>query len=315
MPSSSSVQLDTIPVLLLKTESHPTDKYRSTFRSTSSLYDCHFLPPLEHVPAPAGVKRLSTLFHAGALTEGPAQVYGGFIFTSQRAVEIACKTLRGDAPTFAKLWDRQAQVYVVGDSTYNVVHALLGTDEDIIVGRDTGNGDKLAALILQHYNERHEKLGGGPKKPLLFITGDNHRDIIPNTLQSPNLPQDQRIEVEELAVYQTAPNPTFPSTLRAILPNFNPASTHLWLVVFSPANIAGMFEGLDMLSDDGTAIAPGKDLPKGMRIAAIGPTTRDALLNRWGISPHAVADMPTPKALAAAVHEFGKGGPVVIGRE
>ncbi len=88
-----------IPVLLLKTRSHPHDTYEEYFsgsRSTTTsdagvtskvetavVFSPEFVPVLEHRPNTENLTQLEQLLGSGRL----AGRYGGMIFTSQRAVE------------------------------------------------------------------------------------------------------------------------------------------------------------------------------------------------------------------------------------
>ena len=84
--ASSSPPSPRIPVLLLKTRSHPTDAYEQYFSQESSPgldFEPTFIPVLEHTLNEANVYHLADLVSSGEIREE----YGGVIFTSQRAVE------------------------------------------------------------------------------------------------------------------------------------------------------------------------------------------------------------------------------------
>jgi uroporphyrinogen-III synthase len=124
-----------------------------------------------------------------------------------------------------------------------------------ILGSHTGNGEALAHYILEHYQTlsqspqppqpkrttasiprsdnkddeygddngddvNHGDSNNKPKgelSPLLFLVGDQRRDIIPKTLMSPSLPREQRVQVDELVVYETGVMASFAEDLdRAI---------------------------------------------------------------------------------------------------
>ncbi len=61
--------------------------------------------------------------------------------------------------------------------------------------------DAVAQFILQHYTEWYRDRPIKP--PLLFIVGEQRRDIILNTLMDANLPTESRIQVDEVVVYGT----------------------------------------------------------------------------------------------------------------
>ena len=82
----SSPSSPRIPVLLLKTKSHPTDAYEQHFSQQSSPglgFEPIFIPVLEHTLNEANVSHLADLVSSEEIREE----YGGVIFTSQRAVE------------------------------------------------------------------------------------------------------------------------------------------------------------------------------------------------------------------------------------
>jgi uroporphyrinogen-III synthase len=84
-----------LPVLFLKTRSHPHDAYEEYFSGSPSgdgangaegsipVFLPEFVPVLEHRPSSENLARLLELLSDGRLSEQ----YGGMIFTSQRAVE------------------------------------------------------------------------------------------------------------------------------------------------------------------------------------------------------------------------------------
>ena len=75
----------------------------------------------------------------------------------------------------------------------------------------TGNGEGLAHFILEHYNALP-----GVKKPLLFLVGEQRRDIIPKTLMEPHpWPDELRVEVKELVVYETGVMSSFATDFTA----------------------------------------------------------------------------------------------------
>ena len=81
--SSSPTPPSRIPLLLLKTQSDPTDPYDTHFSTSSSLFNPSFVPVLEHTPNMPNLARIKTLLRERRLSEE----FGGCIFTSQRAVE------------------------------------------------------------------------------------------------------------------------------------------------------------------------------------------------------------------------------------
>ena len=131
------------------------------------------------------------------------------------------------------------------------------------VGEDAGHADALANHIVQRSLDR----------PLLFLCGDRRRDTLPDRLEA------ACVALEELVVYRTIGDAG--AFVHAVEQRPD------WVVFFSPSGV----ETADVLAG-----------PSWNRIlkAAIGPTTAEALRDA-GRTPAAVADAPTPEALADAL--------------
>ena len=128
-----------------------------------------------------------------------------------------------------------------------------------IHGSDSGNGENLAHFILKHYNNDNEDQSlqqshtiSAGKLPLLFLAGEQRRDIIPKTLMSDSLPTSERIPVHELAVYETTVMDSFERDFCRVVDagrlyldldkkNTNAA---MWVVVFSPTGCDAMLRVL-----------------------------------------------------------------------
>lgn len=129
-------------------------------------------------------------------------------------------------------------------------------------GEGSGSAEMLAEYVLHRDFER----------PLLFLCGDRRRDTLPSRLRECG------ITLEELCIYESHER-----TDLALASRPSPD----WAVFFSPS-------GVEAVQRD-----QGWDLTR-LRIAAIGETTSEALRSK-GISVHAVAEEPTPDALALAI--------------
>src|SRR5205085_2527439 len=112
--------------------------------------------------------------------------------TSQRAVEVLSTVLLSVSPDIRPRLLNDTKVYVVGPATARAA-AGLGFSSPNILGQRSGNGEALSEFILSNYDAR--------PKPLLFLTGETRRDIIPKTLSTS--PGERKIAVEELEVYET----------------------------------------------------------------------------------------------------------------
>ncbi len=129
-------------------------------------------------------------------------------------------------------------------------------------GADTGTAEALAARIVDD----------APDALLLFLSGNRRREALPEALMAAEVPFD------ELVVYETH--------TRTDLDVSRPEKTS-WLVFFSPS-------GLEAVTQAERAAVHGH------RLAAIGPTTAQAL-EADGHSVAAVAEEPSPEGLVAAL--------------
>jgi uroporphyrinogen-III synthase len=146
--------------------------------------------------------------------------------------------------------------------------------------------------------------------------GEQRRDIIPKTLQSPTLSQAEQITVEELVVYDTIEMESFRSDF-ATTWSSNIRANHLqqWVVVFSPSGCRAMLEVWGLLDpetgkvkskrvqDRRSSVAAPESQPR-TYIATIGPTTSDYLLSQFGFDPDVVASQPTPEGLLDGISHF-----------
>lgn len=297
-----------IPILLLKTKSAPTDTYEELFLTLDDRrYAPIFVPVLEHRfnrDALDDVRRNITSRGFVQKIYGGLASYGAFIFTSQRAVEAFAEIVEdirkeGNHDVDDLLPDT-LPLYVVGPATARGLRSL--NLRCPILGEDTGNGEALAAFILDHYNSIYPDT----RKPsLLFLVGDKRRDIIPKTLQVETL-GDRRSKVDELVIYETGEMHSFKSDFSTIWQkNADAGGEHQWVVVFSPTGCQAMLESLELLD---TTTGKVKPLPSrsSILIATIGPTTRDYLQDEFGFAPHVCAERPSPEGIAEGIQAFLK---------
>jgi uroporphyrinogen-III synthase len=137
-------------------------------------------------------------------------------------------------------------------------------------GSGTGSAEALVALL------REER----PSGRLLFLSGNRRRDTLPDGLRAADIPFDEEM------VYETQPRTDL------TLP---PADGQTWLVFFSPSGL----EALECSEVGGL---------QDYHIAAIGPTTA-AELQEAGLPVDAVADVPSPESLAAAIADHTPSAP------
>ena len=302
-----------IPVLLLKTKSCPEDGYEQYFRSEHNrVYEPTFVPVLEHTFNKHAIKTLKSYVLQRCLdtasnTTAPAK-FGGIIFTSQRAVEAFAQVvddLRKRSQPVDEILPESLYLYVVGPATARALRAL-GLKSPVI-GDQSGNGEALASFILEHYRQsaKTNLTGASPKAALLFLVGEQRRDIIPKILQSESLSESERIRVEEMTVYGTGIMESFREDFGSAVTPALTRRTLQWVIVFSPTGCRAMLECLGLLDE-----ASGKSKPTGWRgltrIGTIGPTTRDYLIREFNFQPDVCAGKPSPEGLGAAIEDFMK---------
>ncbi|MFP4228480.1 MAG: uroporphyrinogen-III synthase [Salinivenus sp.] len=186
-----------------------------------------------------------------------ADEVAGLIATSPRVGRALHQAYRTE-PDLRGRWENR-RAYAVGPKTARWLQKL-GLD---VIGEDTGSAAALADLIVS----------GAHARPLLFLSGNRRRDVLPNRLR------DAGVAFEEQVVYETHPRSTL---------DVPPPSETDWLVVFSPS-------GRDALAAADVPLAA-------YRVAAIGPTTADALRDA-GHTVAAVAAAPAPEALVRAIQD------------
>ena len=195
-------------------------------------------------------------------------------------------------------------VYSVGPATTRAIEAVPQgpTPLQVFCGH-TGIGDVLAQFILDHYAEWYPHRD--PKPPLLFLVGEQRRDIIPKTLMDENLPSNRRITVDEKVVYGTGVMESFPNDFTELL-NQTSDAPERWVVVFSPTGCDGMLRGLGLLDPEtGKAIEPHERNKKDRTfIATIGPTTQNYLRTTFDFEPDVCAEQPSPEGVLQGIIEF-----------
>jgi len=307
---------ENIPVLLLKTKSIPSDGYEEKF-SASGCYEPTFVPVLKHQFRQRSLDWLRDLVARGGFARAsyrsddePSTSFGGIIFTSQRAVEAFAQTVKETAVSdHEELFPPSLPLYVVGPATARGLRAT-GLQCQIL-GEDTGNGEALAEFILDHYNGLPNVRDSftGTKQPLLFPVGEQRREIIPQTLQSPKLEEQRRIEVVESVVYETGEMNEFESNFTEIVRNNERSGAiEQWIVVFSPTGCKAMLRSLGWL-DESTERYKGQQAEQhgeAVFVATIGPTTRDFLERELGFRPHVCAEKPSPDGVLLAIDLFRK---------
>ncbi|KAI1478512.1 tetrapyrrole biosynthesis, uroporphyrinogen III synthase [Daldinia eschscholtzii] len=302
MASESASSRDKVPVLLLKTKSSPTDAYEDIFstpRDGSPSFEPIFVPVLQHRFEDDGMQQFEKLLRGRRINRSAESDYGGLIFTSQRAVEAFAKLVgegKGDE-TWPHLQD--IPVYSVGPATTRALKAIPQTPPLQIFGEHTGNGDALARFILDHYGEWYKDRPTKP--PLLFLVGEQRRDIIPKTLTDETLPDGRRIDVTEIVLYGTGVMETFANDFAGVLQRTS-SRPERWVVVFSPTGCDSMLRGLGLLDPDtGKAVEKTGELKPPTSVATIGPTTANYLKRMFTYEPRVCAEEPTPEGVQQGI--------------
>ncbi|GIC87714.1 uroporphyrinogen-III synthase HEM4 [Aspergillus udagawae] len=335
-PSYSFSSSSATPILLLKTKSTPHDGYEEFFSAHG--YNPAFVPVLEHHFNQTNLRTVKDLFTSGSLNAGPERKYGGLIFTSQRAVEGFARLVTTEVDvSITRVASRSLILYTVGPATSRSLTTLRVTHlpHATIYGSDAGDGQKLALAILEHYNALYD--GGDAsagahappaKPPLLFLVGEQRRDIIPRTLMAESLSPAKRIHVDELVVYETGVMESFEGDFRAAVRagqeylalagregsgDGDGEERVIWVVVFSPTGCDAMLRVLGLLSTSTESSAGGagalvdgiaSGTERRVFIATIGPTTRDHLVKNYGFEPDVCAEKPSPEGVGAGIEAF-----------
>jgi uroporphyrinogen-III synthase len=182
-------------------------------------------------------------------------------------------------------------VYVVGPATSAAVVAL-GFKEENVRGKHCGSGAVLAEYILEDYNSTIPEDG---RLPLLFLNNEKRGDIIPNIFNG--APEERRVQLKELVVYETRVVEEFPDEFRKVMEATKGATR--WVVVFSPTGADAAWDllkdGIEAETDDGRTYW-----------ASIGPTTEHHMVEKIGKRPDVVAAKPSPEGAWKEINEFMK---------
>ncbi|KAI4186621.1 MAG: hypothetical protein L6R41_003378 [Letrouitia leprolyta] len=324
-----------IPILLLKNPSNGhEDPYTiclaSNPPSPNLTYDPVYVPVLEHNFYTDPILNILDPF----LKDGDIQLptpsfpFGGLIFTSQRAVEAFASALSHISPTAnangldSRILERLGRLdipfYAVGPATALSLEVIVKEylpECWIRGGDDAGSADILADLILRDYNTSYNELRRREaeepsaetkkkKKPLLFLTGAKHRDIIPVKLTS--AAPEQRIDVKELIVYASTESNSFASDISTALEHTRAAPMQ-WIVIFSPMAGETLLRALSWLDEGSTAIH-GPEHPcwrdRKTHVVSIGPTTRDYMKMTFGFEVDVCAGKPSPEGVRLGIEGF-----------
>ncbi|KAK0611158.1 tetrapyrrole biosynthesis, uroporphyrinogen III synthase [Immersiella caudata] len=289
------------PVFLLKTKSTPGDAYDELFSSTDDGFDFEpvFVPVLEHHFDETGMTRVRQVLRNNSVSSAQGSAYGGMIFTSQRAVEAFSALIQEGASNGTELWPDLGGVpiYSVGPATTRALKAVpVPSAHPLnIFGEHTGYGTDLAQFILKHYAEWYKDRSSMP--PLLFLVGEQRRDVIPKVLGAASYP------VDEVVVYRTGVMQSFRSDFDQWLDKTADRAAR-WVVVFSPTGCEAMLSALGVLGAAGVSTL--RDSARKTYIATIGTTTRDHLIREFAFHPEVCAAQPSPEGVRHGITQFTK---------
>ena len=286
------------PVFLLKTKSSPGDAYEEIFSAPTDGFDFEpvFVPVLEHHFDEEGMSTVRGVVLKNSIGGSEGNHYGGLIFTSQRAVEAFSVLIqeakdRGQLPNL-----RDIPVYSVGPATTRALRAVPTEAPLNIFGEHTGNGHDLSRFILDHYSEWYKDRSSKP--PLLFLVGEQRRDIIPKVLRAASF------QLDEIVIYKTSVMQSFKKGFEQQLQRTADCPRR-WVVVFSPTGCDSMLSALDLLNE-----TTGQSKPRGASpstlVATIGSTTRDHLINKFAFNPEVCAVQPSPEGVWMGITQFSR---------
>ena len=315
------------PIVLLKSPSPspPLDPYTCAL---SPYFDPHFVPVLTHTLLPDPfIKLLLTYLDPSSATSNQPFPYGALIITSQRAVAALNTALTSPILQNKIGKERLAslclRLYVVGPATEKATRQVAENwlpGCDVLGGREAGSGEQLARFMLGENGDGSgiyeaykgiegqnaiQSGKGGRRKPVLFLTGEKRRDILPNMLQSQQLSERDRIKVDEMVIYQSSELQQFEFEYSNVLQRTDGSKDAVrWTVMFSPMAAKGMLRSLGWLQKTVEKADRVKMQERTDFICCIGPTTRAYLSSECGLDADAMAVDPSPHGVKEAILEF-----------
>ncbi|KAI9271245.1 tetrapyrrole biosynthesis, uroporphyrinogen III synthase [Helicostylum pulchrum] len=264
------------------------DEYHDLFLQYG--YVPEFIPVLDHE-----TKNIEPI--KDMLLLGPHRAnLNGLILTSQRSVEAmseAFNLLRSQGLTLSqqvvKEWN-DLPVYMVGPQTAKVLSQLVALF-------NTGHKHHWmiyprAAELIQPLIDGQRQFNG--KGRLLFLAGDKRRDLIPTELTKAQL------DFLEIQSYETCVH----KDLKCAMQNFVSPD---WVVYFSPSGLKFLLSCVEGEARRNLLAACQKrEGGAYTKIAAIGPTTFEYILEELGVQSDVVAEEPDAQHLVNDIISFDR---------
>lgn len=193
--------------------------------------------------------------------------YEGIILTSPRAVQAL-----GQVEEKAVYDDWKSKTnYSVGEATSLLAEKSLGIPTK---GQESGNAQKLSAIIIEEYKDKQ------PKK-FLCPSGNLRLGILERNLN------ENSIFIEYVEVYETIPHPNLESSIKNLKNEKND-----YFVFFSPS---GVEFSLKFFNQHGINL-------DNVKLIAIGPSTSKSLIEN-DLKCFAECSKPTPESLLHSLIE------------
>ncbi|KAM0747897.1 tetrapyrrole biosynthesis, uroporphyrinogen III synthase [Meredithblackwellia eburnea MCA 4105] len=293
----------------------------------------HHLPIL--TTSHLNLQHLSTV-----INNPPKQSIAGVVITSRRAVEAWEKVWKA-AQGQGQGWE-QVPFFIVGPATRDALINIFEKNRNggkrlpTFLGAETGTGTLLARVVVDHFQSKGE--GKWEEKELLYLTGDKNRETIPDIISSSGV----GVVLRKIQVYETCVRDGWEEGFSGVWEqvardegNERKQGT-AWIALFSPSGARPVLDLLErsMLSSPSAAPATtteGYRIPLvsllslsssaspttanatcpertiTIKLAAIGPTTRNYILER-GFRLHAMARSPEPDELSRCILEYEEMG-------
>lgn len=226
-----------------------------------------FIPVLDHVTT--NIDTIRTI-----LLEGP-HVWSALILTSHRSVQAmveAYESIPTNTPmtnSVKTAWNT-IPIYLVGPHTAHVLNEWKALFNNTSYWTVAPRALELLPSLLNLPT----------KNQVLFLAGDKRRDLIPTELKAAGF------HVHEVQSYVTCRHRDLTNRLKSlILP--------CWFVYFSPSGLNYVLTSTDKTNLNNHGF-----------IAAIGPTTAEAITSSLGFDPHVTAKLPDPHHLVEAIVQF-----------